>query len=406
MVKILLVDDNEFRVRTLYSCIESLGVEIDTVSTKKDALISMERKIYDLVMIDIMLPENMSTINPSKNAGVELLNDIEGLKRIRKPYNVIGVTSDQEVYESVKSVFHSKLIPIFVWNSSNEKWKEQLTNKILYLKRINDQIPINESVDIAIITAVEEEFNSVKSLLADWKNISLDDDPTLYLSNDFIIGDVSKKILLTKLPEMGMTAASCVTTKIIKSFSPEKIYMVGICGGVRGKVELGDIIIASHTWDYGNGKIKPQKKEAESSYYEFEASPNQISSSIANIDSLKVLTEDILSDVVNEWNTVHKSNMINPNIHIAPMPSGASVICDESLFNEIIRPQHRKCVAIDMETYGVYFAATKSKASNIKFLSIKCVSDYADIEKNDDLHESCCFTSANFLLKCISKEIL
>ena len=95
-----------------------------------------------------------------------------------------------------------------------------------------------------------------------------------------------------------------------------------------------------------------------------------------------------------------------PKLHLGPMPSGASVICDESLFKEIIRPQHRKCVALDMETYGVYYACENSLNSQIKFLSIKSVSDFADEEKSDDYHEFCCQLSATYLKKCLDSELL
>ena len=407
MINVLLVDDNDIRMRTLYSYIESLNdVKIDAVSTKKDALIFMESTIYDLAIIDIMLPENMSTIDPSKTAGTELINDIESLNRIKKPYQIVGITSEEDVYDSVKGIFESKLIPIFIWNPVENPWQNWLINKISYLKKINNQKPMIIDVDVAILTAVDDEFESVKMLIDGWDVIELSDDPTAYLINTYTVGGATKKVLLAKLSEMGMTAASCITTKIVKSFSPQKIYMVGICGGVRGKVDIGDIIVASSTWDYGNGKIKEKEDTSQNGYYDFEASPNQISSSISNIDNIKLLTENILSDVTNDWNKEHKSNTIMPKIHISPMPSGASVICDETLFNEVIRPQHRKCVAIDMETYGVYFAATKSTRKNIDFLSIKCVSDFADKEKNDDYHESCCFTSANFLFRCMIEGIL
>ena len=69
-------------------------------------------KKYDLVIIDIMLPENISAVNPSKNAGVELIEDIEILKKIKKPTNIIGITSDEEVYNEVKLDFDDRLIPI------------------------------------------------------------------------------------------------------------------------------------------------------------------------------------------------------------------------------------------------------------------------------------------------------
>ena len=257
-------------------------------------------------------------------------------------------------------------------------------------------------VDIAIITAVESEFVAAKSLFDNWNNVQVPDDPNIYQIASVTIDNDIKNILLVMLPEMGMTAASCLTTKIICSFSPDQIYMVGICGGIRGEVELGDIVVATKSWDYGSGKIKPTgTKTDETAYYELEPSPNQISIDPTIVSEIKMNKDSIISDISNCWNKLHPEKQIHPKIFFSPMPSGASVICDEKIFSEIIRPQHRKCVGLDMETYGVYFSIQNTSRKQIEFFSIKCVSDYADIEKNDDYHEVSCYISANFLAKFI-----
>ena len=119
------------------------------------------------------------------------------------------------------------------------------------------------------------------------------------------------------------------------------------------------------------------------------------------VSEIKMNKDSIISDISNCWNKLHPEKQIHPKIFFSPMPSGASVICDEKIFSEIIRPQHRKCVGLDMETYGVYFSIQNTSRKQIEFFSIKCVSDYADIEKNDDYHEVSCYISANFLAKFI-----
>ena len=88
------------------------------------------------------------------------------------------------------------------------------------------------------------------------------------------------------------------------------------------------------------------------------------------------------------------------------MPSGASVICDSALYEQIIRPQHRKCLGLDMETYAIYYASKNTVEHGISFLSIKGVSDFADVAKDDSYHNLCCYLVANFTIECLKNGLL
>ncbi len=405
MVDILIVDDNTSRPREIMSIINDLPVDVDYVTTKNDALCKLEKKEYDLAIIDIMLPENLSAIDPEKTAGVELIKDIAKRKNIHPPMSILGITSDTETYKESKIFFDENLIPILICTSADDSWKNKITEKIKYLDLVKSKKKIT-SVDVAIITAVEEEFNAVKECCNSWNKVNIDNDPDTYFVTDLHTNTGKTiKILLTMLPEMGMPAASNTTTKITLCFKPSKIFMVGICGGIRDDVNLCDIIIATQTWDYGCGKIMPKDDET-SAYYKFSASPSQIQIQPNILDKLKYSTDDILKVITEDWNEKHPDKPVNPKLEFSPMPSGASVICDSTLFNEIIKPQHRKCKGIDMETYGVYYAVNHSSVNNVDFLSIKSVSDFADTEKNDDYHSVCCFLSSNFLIECLKNEII
>ena len=401
MVKILIVDDDNQRTREISAEIFIEGTEISYATTKKDAMKMMSVTEYDLLLLDIMLPDDSKTVTLTEDAGVDLLTQIENVKSIKKPRNILGLTSGVEVYNAVKPHFDSKLIPLFSWTSSSEHWKQQIRNKVDYLIKIDRQKKSVPKADIAIITAVEIEYEAARSLFDGWEPIEIENDPGIYQYTKATINGEEIGIVLTMLPEMGMTAASCLTTKIIQSFSPSQVYMIGICGGIKGEVELKDIIVASKSWDYGSGKIKP--KNTEKSYYELEPSPNPISLNASMESEIRAFKDDIISEITSEWRTLHPDKPISPVLHLSPMPSGAAVICDKKVFSEIIRPQNRKCVALDMETYGVYFAIKNTSKNQIDFLSVKCVSDFADIEKNDDYHEVCCYISSKFLYKFLHR---
>ena len=405
MVSILFVDDNLDRIRSIKSTLPKGKVKIEYVTTKNEALSQFANKIYDLAIIDIMLPDNLDAQNPNQKAGIELIKAFDR-RKINPPNYIIGVTSDEETFSEYEEFFNNRLFPIIKWNpTDNFAWKDKINNNIEYLYSVKYKNKRNLSVDIAIITAVEDEFTAVKNCYENWEELNIVSDPGTY----FLTYSTSKNgkkysIILSLIPEIGLTSASNLTTKIINKFYPKKVFMVGICGGVKGTVKLGDLIIANTSWDYGSGKIKPVNGK-DVHYYEFEPSPHQISIN-PNYTSLKFSTVSIVKEIVKEWNNHHLDNPMNPKVHIGPMPSGSSVICDEALFTEIIRPQHRKCLGIDMETYGVYYACTNSSNSSIEFLSIKSVSDFADEEKNDDYHEFCCYLSASFLKKCLDNELV
>lgn len=403
MINILIIDDDNERIRKIAAAVKGDNINVEYVMTKNEALCKLEENEYDLVIIDIMLPENIDSVNPQPTAGIDIIKDIYQRIKIIPPRSIVGVTSSSETFENSKSFFEEKLVPILIWNESDDLWKKQLVEKVKYLE-LNKSEDI--SVDIAIVTAVDEEFDAVRQSYENWQSYNIENDPAMYFITEIQTNEGhSKKVLLTKLCDMGMTAASNAVTKVILHFNPKRVYMVGICGGVRNEVELCDVIVTTQTWDYGSGKIKPKAGD-QKSYYEFEPSPKQITTKPEIITNLTYSGEDILRTVVNEWNTIHKDKSLVSSLKFCPMPSGASVICDPSLFEEIIKPQHRKCKGFDMETFGVYYAVQYTSTKSIDFISIKSVSDFADTEKDDNYHEACCYLSSNFLKKCIYSEIL
>ena len=402
MVNVLIIDDDNERIRQIAASVKSDDVSVEYVMTKNEALCRLEEKEYDLVIIDIMLPENIDSLHPQPTAGIDIIKDIYERARILPPKCIVGVTSSCETFENSKDFFEGKLIPILIWNESDNLWKRQLLERINYLKLKKN----NPSVDTVIVTAVLDEFEAVKNAFSDWQTYRAENDPAVYYMTEVSTNSGhTRKLLLIQLPEMGMTAASNAVTKVVLQFKPKHVYMVGICGGVRGDIQLCDVIVATETWDYGSGKIIPKNGD-ERVYYRFEASPNQIGLKPEMINNLRCAGPALLQEIANRWNSAHAGQQITPELKFSPMPSGASVISDPALFKEIIKPQHRKCKGFDMETYGVYFAVKHTSSASIDFVSIKAVSDFADVEKDDNYHAACCYLCSNLLKECMQNGVL
>ena len=49
-----------------------------------------------------------------------------------------------------------------------------------------------------------------------------------------------RRVLAAHAPQMGMTAAAILATKMIHTFSPRYLAMVGICAGIRDTCNIGD----------------------------------------------------------------------------------------------------------------------------------------------------------------------
>lgn len=65
MINILFVDDNLERIRSIKSTLPKGKVKIEYVTTKNEALRKFASQIYDLAIIDIMLPDNLDAQNPN-----------------------------------------------------------------------------------------------------------------------------------------------------------------------------------------------------------------------------------------------------------------------------------------------------------------------------------------------------
>lgn len=55
--RILIVDDDEMVLMALNELLKPEGYEIDSVGTAKDALTKVDENRYDLLMLDIIMPE-------------------------------------------------------------------------------------------------------------------------------------------------------------------------------------------------------------------------------------------------------------------------------------------------------------------------------------------------------------
>jgi nucleoside phosphorylase len=106
----------------------------------------------------------------------------------------------------------------------------------------------------------------------DWHSLQLDNEISAFHEGSFQNEGEKRRVVAGCAPRVGMTASAIHAMKMIGAFRPRYLAMVGIAAGLRGSCNMGDIIVADPTWDYGSGKWATREGETV-----FEIAPRQIS---------------------------------------------------------------------------------------------------------------------------------
>jgi nucleoside phosphorylase len=247
--------------------------------------------------------------------------------------------------------------------------------------------------DLCIIAALQDpEMKALLSLAWDWRELSTDGDATLYHEGKYAGMQGERRVIAAHAPQMGMVATAILATKMIHCFAPRFLAMVGICAGVRGVCNYGDIVCADPCWDWGSGKLIDRAGDPH-----YLQAPSQL-----RLDSFiraKLATmsgdQELWERVKREW-TVGKAPSNGLKMHIGPLTSGAAVLSDLRTAGNV-KDQHRQLAGIDMEAYSIFAAAADSVLPQPKAFVLKSVVDFADPKKRDDYRDYASFTSVRSL---------
>lgn len=393
MIKILLVEDNQAKLKAvLTGLFEVHGVSEDCIDKARDvheAKVRLKSEHYDLMILDISIPLT-SDLDPSPEGGVLLLDEILARDIYNRPREVIGLTAFHEVKVSSDAKFNDELWTVLHYTSASNEWLQQIQRKIKHIianKNASDDSKIY-SADVCILTALyKPELTAVLNLPWNWEALSIESDPTEYYAGSFMTKDRRLTVVSASASRMGMPAAAVLAMKMITTFKPKYLVMTGITAGVAGKVELGDIIAADPSWDYGSGK-----RTAGEDGPVFESAPHQLGLDPLIRGKLQKLSRDI-----QQLNTIRLGWPVNTppllTLHVGPLASGASVLEDPEI-TESIQGQHRKLLGVEMEAYGVFAAANEAPYPQPAALVLKSVCDFANADKNDGHQDYASYTSA------------
>lgn len=408
-MKMLIVEDTTEKMDSIVASISSeyYDMEIDKCDNIYEAKDRLCSTYYNILILDLNLPldKNGDLFNDS---GFDLYREIQKVDAYKKPEMIVMLTSYCELIEKYKSDIDNRIFTIIHYSEVDSEWRTSLIENIRYYKKSKeDYLKLfreKYEYDIAIITAVEIENNVVVKKLIGKESFKLDYDDTIYTRGTLLVAGHAIKVVTATQHQMGMTAASTLSMKLITNFRPKVIAMVGIAAGKKGEGKLGDIIAPFESWDYGSGKVKKVKDTTPV----FLPDPRYLSLSVEFKEILQQDYKDILESIRKEWNfekiqedkidsiVKHELNLIR-----GPMACGSIVVQNEELIEKYIEPHNRKIVGLDMESYGVFYAAYNCFAPKPKVIVLKSICDYADGDKADDYQEYASYTSASFFVKLL-----
>ncbi|MEQ1292365.1 phosphorylase [Acinetobacter johnsonii] len=401
MLKILLVEDLIQKKAEIVEVIQEKfrgkAFHIDYATDVVTAKNFISSSFYDFVILDLNLPRRVVN-RAENNVGIEVIQFIETNPRAISPKFIACLTAYTIEPDFIKNY---PLCHFVHYSSTNSEWKELITKICSYLERTHS-IPLRKDkksfhYDVLIVTAITEEFDAVISFLKtedEWEYKRIMGDAQKYAVNTVNTEFGTLNIVLTQSSQMGMAAAAVSATKAIEFFCPQIILMAGICAGVKGKTNFGDIVVADPSFDSGSGKWKVNEDGDlifHPAHYHL-----RIDVEIKRICDEISADRNLLTNIYQGFNLpVTRPNVI-PKVLVEANASGGSVLQSTVKMAEIV-DTHKNLVGLEMEAYAVYLAASNSRQPQPKFISAKSVCDFGTEDKGDAVHQYASYTSVAFI---------
>lgn len=394
MLALIIDDQYEGKAKTVARILARMeGVEPIHVANSRDGLRIMKERDVELLILDIQIPAVFGS-DVDNLGGQQLLEYIELNADIIKPGRVIGLTAHKDSFDQCASFFGARGWPLKLDPSEDEL-------EILLRTQLGRKSEGFPKFDVAIITALEHtELQAVLKLPYKWEQVHFKNDITSYhvgLVKTAHAGE--KKVIACSAPRMGMSATAALATKICLRFRPQFLVMTGVAAAVTGEAEIGDILVADPSWDWGSGKLTVRKGKPV-----FLSDPVQVPLNpglAAKIRTLAV-SRQYLDEIYAGYRGKRPPHDLN--VRVGPVASGAVVLEDPATV-ALIRSQSRKTIGIEMEAYGVMSAAFYAGPNAPTALVLKSVCDFADPSKNSEWQPYAAYTSASYLDRLLTNHM-
>lgn len=244
------------------------------------------------------------------------------------------------------------------------------------------------SPDLLVITAIAIELAAAKKVFGIGEDV-----PARYSKNGIHFWPVTIQrtdgplsCVVASLGNAGNVNASAITTLLLSELTPKKVLMMGIAGGRRKKLSLGEVILSERVVYYEGGAahaggtiaLRPEMQRPGLSTQQ---DLNAYFATASLPERLQERAEKLgfAIPVESQAGEVAAKLMVSP----ATIASGELLIRDPVVF-ESFQGIHEKAVVAEMEAYGVFDACEKQ---NVPVLVVRGISDYGDTTKDNTFHK-------------------
>ena len=375
-MRILAIEDNVQKASEIHSLVSE--VSPDSVFVLCEDLHTAWREltntVYDLIVLDLMMP--LTKNGQPQDTGREIINVISE-SQLNRTARIVALTGYEDLFEQQATRFAELGILLVYFDEFSGKWKKTIRSMI----RRASVLPRCDFVILCALDVERDAFEETDALVGP---------RTLEHGFDLRRIEISRYIGNAILqPRAGLVDASITTAAVVERFRPRLLAMSGICAGMRGRVEMGQVLVCETCWEYQVGKYSMDGFEVEPYQSSLREPVRQILSKLCNSNQL---LSSIYAGCV-------PPELVECPPKMANIVSGSAVIADEKV-REDIKLQHRKIDGIEMEMAGV-FRAVHLVNDSVVVIGAKAVADFADSKKDDKLHAYACILSARFIKAAI-----
>lgn len=216
------------------------------------------------------------------------------------------------------------------------------------------------NVPIVIFTALSNERQAIEYHLTETKEVFHETTDTLYKVGSLFINGSQIWIAIVET-EANNTKAGIEVERAIGYFNPKYVFFIGVAGGLKEDVKLGDIVVASKIYAYEVGKAdteyRPRFEFGEPSY-----SLKQFAKSVKD-------TKKWLGNINPNY-----SLDIEVDVYVKPIAAGEKVVSSKrSQVYKFLKKNCSDALAVAMEEYG--FTESIKAHKEVEGIVIRGISD-------------------------------
>lgn len=241
-------------------------------------------------------------------------------------------------------------------------------------------------IDAVFVTALPEEFSAVRAHLSDRHEHT--ERGTIYEVGRFD-SDQARFTVAVVQTGMGNSLSAAATERVLTLFKPDFALFVGIAGGLREDLKIGDVVAASKVYGYETGK----------SGTSFQPRPDAPSVSHEAEQRANAVVRD------KTWQKrIIPPPRAMPNAIVRPIAAGEKVLISESSVDlKRVRETYTDAHAVAMEDHG--FATAVRGHPGVCFAVVRGISDLIENKQEADRsgsHEIAARNAAAFAFELLA----